>query len=95
MGGAVFRPKDLTKGRRRIIENALNDINPDIKDGVIDLLSYWEGAASEQKLKEMVGQQKAGSLLDRIVKKSKRSYEEHMYTSVCCTENAHEAFTMM
>lgn len=72
MGGAVFRPKNLAKGRRRIIENALNDINPDIKDGVIDLLSYWEGAASEQKLKEMVGQQKAGSLLDRIVKKSKQ-----------------------
>jgi hypothetical protein len=72
MGGAVFRPKDLAKGRRRIIENALNDINPDIEDGVIDLLSYWEGAASEQKLKEMVGQQKAGSLLDRIVKKSKQ-----------------------
>jgi hypothetical protein len=72
MGGAVFRAKDLAKGRRRIIENALNDINPDIKDGVINLLSYWEGTASEQKLKEMVGQEKAGSLLDRIVKKSKQ-----------------------
>ena len=72
MGGAVFRAKDLAKGRRRIIENALNDINPDIRDGVISLLSYWEGTASEQKLKEMVGQQKAGSLLDRIVKKSKQ-----------------------
>jgi hypothetical protein len=72
MGGAVFRPKDLTKGRRRIIENALNDINPDIKDGVIDLLSSWEGAASEQKLKDMVGQERAGSLLDRVEKKTKQ-----------------------
>lgn len=72
MGGAVFRPKDLTRGRRRIIENALNDINPDIKDGVIDLLSSWEGAASEQKLKEMVGQERAGSLLDRVEKKTKQ-----------------------
>ena len=72
MGGAVFRPKDLTKGRRRIIENALNDINPDIKDGVIDLLSSWEGAASEQKLKDMVGQERAGSLLDRVEKKIKQ-----------------------
>jgi hypothetical protein len=71
MGGAVFRPKDLTKGRRRIIENALNDINPDMKDGVIELLSSWEGAASEQKLKDMVGQEKAGSLLDTIEKKSR------------------------
>jgi hypothetical protein len=72
MGGAVFRPKDLTKGRRRIIENALNDINPDIKDGVIDLLSSWEGSPSEQKLKDMVGQERAGSLLDRIQKKTKK-----------------------
>jgi hypothetical protein len=72
MGGAVFRPKDLTKGRRRIIENPLNDINPDIKDGVIDLLSSWEGSPSEQKLKDMVGQERAGSLLDRIQKKTKQ-----------------------
>ena len=72
MGGAVFRPKDLAKGRRRIIENALNDINPDIKDGVIDLLSSWEGAASEQKLKEMLGQERARSLLDKIAEKSKQ-----------------------
>ena len=72
MGGAVFRPKDLAKGRRRIIENALSDINPDIKDGVIDLLSSWEGVASEQKLKEILGQERAGSLLDRIAKKDKQ-----------------------
>ena len=72
MGGAVYRPKDLAKGHRKIIENALNDINPDIKDGVIDLLTSWEGAASEQKLKEMLGQQRAGSLLDRIVEKGKK-----------------------
>lgn len=72
IGGAVFRPKDLTKGRRKIIENALNDINPDIKDGVINLLSSWEGAASEQKLKDMVGQESAGFLLDRIEKRTKQ-----------------------
>jgi hypothetical protein len=72
MGGAVFRPKDLVKGRRRIIENALSDINPDIKDGVIDLLRSWEGEASEQKLKEMLGQERAGLFLDRIAKKSKQ-----------------------
>ena len=72
MGGAVFRPKDLAKGRRRIIENALSDINPDIKDGVIDLFSSWEGVASEQKLKEILGQDRARSLLDDIAKKTKQ-----------------------
>jgi len=72
MVGAVFRPKDLTRGRKRIIENALSDINPDIKDGVIGLLSSWEGAGSEQRLKEMLGQEKARSLLDSIEKKGKQ-----------------------
>lgn len=72
MVGSVFRPKDLAKGRRRIIENALSDINPDIKDGVIDLLSSWEGAGSEQKLKEMIGQERTKSLLDSIAKKGKQ-----------------------
>jgi hypothetical protein len=71
MGGAVFRPKDLAKGRKKIIESALNDINPDIKDRVIDLVSSWEGTASEQKLKEILGQERATSLLEKIVKKSK------------------------
>ncbi len=71
MGGAVFRPKDLAKGRRRMIENALSDINPDIKDGVIRLLGFWQGEPSEQKLKDMLGEERAGSLLDRIAKKDK------------------------
>ncbi len=72
MVGAVFRPKDLTRGRKRIIENALSDINPDIKDGVMDLLSSWEGTGSEQKLREMVGREKAKSLLDSIAKKGRQ-----------------------
>jgi hypothetical protein len=72
MGGAVFRPKDLAKGHRRTIENALNDINPDIKDGVIDLLSSWEGTASEQRFKHLLGQERAGLLLDKIAKKSRQ-----------------------
>lgn len=74
MGGAVFRPKDIAKGRRRIIENALNDINPDIKDGVINLLGSWEGVASEQKLKEMIGEEKAAYIVNGILKKNKQKY---------------------
>jgi hypothetical protein len=66
LGRAVFRPKDLSKGRRRIIENALSDINPDIKGGVIELLSSWQGMPSEMKLKEMLGEERARSLLDRV-----------------------------
>jgi hypothetical protein len=69
MAGAVFRPKDLAKGRKKIIENALNDINPYTKDEVINLLSSWQGIASEQKLGEMLGQERARSLLDGVARK--------------------------
>ncbi len=75
MGRAVFRPKDLSKGRRRIIENALNDINPDIRKGVIELLSSWQGEASEAKLKDMRGQDRARLLLNRIAKKSNQKQQ--------------------
>jgi hypothetical protein len=33
---------------------------------VIDLLSSWEGSASEEKLKKMLGQEKTKSLLGSI-----------------------------
>jgi hypothetical protein len=41
--GAVFRPKDLGRANRRIIENALKDLSPDTKDSVIKLLNSWKG----------------------------------------------------
>lgn len=69
--GAVFRPRDLAKGRKRIIENMLKDIQPDTVDEVIALLSSWEGSTSEEKLKERLGQEKAKSLLDLIEKKKR------------------------
>lgn len=69
--GAVFRPRDLARGRKRIIENMLKDIQQDTVDEVIALLSSWEGSASEEKLKERLGQEKARSLLDLIEKKKR------------------------
>jgi hypothetical protein len=30
--GAVFRPKDLSRGHKKIIDNAIKDFTPDIKD---------------------------------------------------------------
>jgi hypothetical protein len=68
--GAVFRPRDLAKGRKRVIESILKDIHPDAVEEVIALLSSWEGAASEEKLKERIGHEKTKALLDLIKKKS-------------------------
>jgi hypothetical protein len=70
MVGAVFRPKDLAKDHKSLIENSLRDTNPDIKDGVIDFLDSWKEKATEQKLKEVRGQEMTESLLDRITKES-------------------------
>jgi hypothetical protein len=36
--GAVFRPKDLPSGRKKIIENELRDFSPDVKDDVVKIL---------------------------------------------------------
>ena len=39
--GAVFRPKDLASGYKKIIENAIKDLSPDTKDSVIKLFETW------------------------------------------------------
>lgn len=64
--GAVFGPRDISKGRRGIIENALSDIHPDIKEQVLHLLTSWEGAKSEEKLKQIIGKERAQRFLREI-----------------------------
>jgi hypothetical protein len=67
--GAVFRPKDLPSGRKKIIENAVKDFSPDVKNYVVKLLEAWErtgSRVSEDKLIEILGQNKAQSLFSNI-----------------------------
>jgi hypothetical protein len=72
--GAVFRPKDLPSGRKKIIENAVRDFSPDVKDDVVKTLESWErigsigsgSIGSEEKLKEILGQDRATWLLKKI-----------------------------
>ena len=64
--GAVFRPKDLRRDYRKVIENAIKDFSPDTKDNVIKLLDSWEGIRSEEKMKEILCQEKAEALLKNI-----------------------------
>ena len=65
--GAVFRPKDLGRDDRKIIENAVKDFSPDTKDNVIKLLKSWEGKTSGKKLRQILGQHKAEELLRTIM----------------------------
>ncbi len=67
--GAVFRPKDLPSVRKKIIENAVRDFSPDVKDDVVKMLDSWErtgSMGSEEKLKEILGQDRATWLLKKI-----------------------------
>jgi hypothetical protein len=64
--GAVFRSKDIGMGYKKIIENAIKDLSPDTKDNVIKLFNSWEGIPSIQKLKEILGPDKAERLLKQI-----------------------------
>jgi hypothetical protein len=69
--GAVFRPKDLDRGQRKVIDNAIKDFTPDTKDNVNKLLYSWEGKKSEEKLKEILGEGKAEELLKNMESKKK------------------------
>jgi hypothetical protein len=67
--GAVFRPKNLPSGRKKIIENVVRDFTPDVKDEVVKILESWERIGyigSEEKLKEILDQDRATWLLKKI-----------------------------
>jgi hypothetical protein len=67
--GAVFRPKDSRRDHnKKILENAINDLSPDTKDNVIKILDSWEGIRSEEKLKEILGQNNAPEELLKNIK---------------------------
>ena len=64
--GAVFRPKDLRVGWRKIARESIEDFSPDTKDSVIKIIDSWEGTKSEEKLKELLGHDKAESLIKKM-----------------------------
>jgi hypothetical protein len=64
--GTVFRPKGFGRENRKIIENAIKDFSPNIKDNVIKLLNSWEGRRSASKLREIIGQNKSEEILRNI-----------------------------
>ena len=69
--GAVFRPKDLPAGWRKMARESIKDLSPDTKDSVIKIIDSWEGTKSEEKLKELLGHDKAESLMKSIARTTK------------------------
>jgi hypothetical protein len=69
--GAVFRPKDLSASWRKIARESIEEFSPDTKDNVIKIIDSWESTKSEEKLKELLGQNKAESLMKNIARTTK------------------------
>jgi uncharacterized protein YjgD (DUF1641 family) len=71
--GAVFRPKDLPAGWRKRVQESIKELSPDTKDSVIKIIDSWEGTKSEEKLKELLGDDKAKSLMKKITRRTTTS----------------------
>ena len=61
--GITYRPEDLTRGRKRVLEQGLRDLSPGVRESVRRVLEAWEGKESEDKLVELVGRDRARRLL--------------------------------
>ena len=68
--GAVFRPKDLPGDWRKRVQESIKDFSPDVKDSVLKIMDSWEGTKSEEKLKEILGLDKAESLMKRTTRRT-------------------------
>ena len=66
--GSVFRPKDFGRDYKKIIENSMKDLQPDIKDDVQNLMNTWEGTSSEEKLVKLIGPDRMEKLLTELRK---------------------------
>jgi hypothetical protein len=68
--GAAFRPKDLPGGWRKRVQESIKDISPDTKDSVLKIMDSWEGTKTEEKLKELLGPDKAENLMNRTTRRT-------------------------
>lgn len=71
--GAVFNPKDLARRDKRIIiEDAIRDLAPETKENIRALLNSWEGQRSEERLKDIVGDDRTESIIRQLKRSDKQ-----------------------
>ena len=61
--GSIFKPEDKT--RRRMMEKALEDLDPNIRDAVKRLIEDYHGKDLEKKLTELIGLKKTMDLIEK------------------------------
>ncbi|NWG08960.1 MAG: hypothetical protein HXX80_01390 [Nitrososphaerales archaeon] len=61
--GETFRPKDVQKGKKKIMEEALHDLSPSVRDAVINILNSWKGEESRKRLIKILGKKEVEEIL--------------------------------
>jgi len=74
--GNKFRTKDITNQYRKIIEDSMKDLSPDIKDEIVKLFDSWEGKNSAIKLEAILGKERLTSLISKISNNTESLNEE-------------------
>ena len=64
--GYEFRTNDITNTYRKIIEESMKDLSPDMKEEILKLMDSWEGKNSAIKLEAILGKEKIKSLINKI-----------------------------
>ena len=64
--GKVFRPEDIAKGRKKVVEEAVRDLSPGIREATVKILESWVGKESEEKLVRLLGEEETKRLIKRI-----------------------------
>ena len=61
--GSIFKPEDKT--RRRMMEKALEDLDPNVRDAVKRLMEDYQGKDLEKKLSKLIGPKKTKDLIEK------------------------------
>ena len=64
--GAVFRHEDLLKGRRKLLEEGIRDLSPQMRENIFTILQSWDGADSEERLRAIVGEEKTKQIREKL-----------------------------
>lgn len=73
--GSISRPDDKT--RRKMIEDALGDLDPNIREEVKRLMEELGGEDLEEKLRTLIGRRKTMKLLEKG--KSRPSFPQVLF----------------
>lgn len=61
--GAVTSPSDIRKGKKKMIGELAQDLDPASRDAVMEVYENWRGAESEEELNRILGKRLAKRFL--------------------------------